>query len=295
MKRLNDGLDSTQKSPATQVYWNDLMRDLQPLSDGARGLWMMMLCHMALSPERGKLVNSDGTPWTEQRILRLSGDTLNHARRHLQELTLAAVFSVNPQGVFFNRRMVRDEYTRQIRQVAGTKGAEVKKQSVLLKQKSTNDEVPPRAFAEAKIDHSPRARAHTSSSSSLLTTTTTNGSKNGQPKTTTTTAGDLASRPSPLPDPEPETGERDFEAVLVPEIAELFEALGERVGMPGKPSAVSVKRTAKLNAECGRYADLAAVDAVLPDFLEARSKIQVPKSWRWFPTVVANAIAEGDL
>jgi len=166
MKRLNDGFDDTQKSPATQVYWNDLMRDLQPLSDGARGLWMMMLCHMALSPERGKLVNSDGTPWTEQRILRLSGDTLNHAKRHLQELTLATVFSVNPQGVIFNRRMVRDEYTRQIRQLAGTKGAEVKKQADLLKQKSTNAEVPPIANGQAKIDHSPRARAHTSSSSS---------------------------------------------------------------------------------------------------------------------------------
>ena len=45
----------------------------------------------------------------------------------------------------------------------------------------------------------------------------------------------------------------------------------------------------------GHAADLAAVDAVLPDFLDARSKLQVPKSWRWFPTVVANAITEGDL
>lgn len=177
MKRFNDGLDRPQKAPASQLYWADLMRDLTPLSDGARGLWMMMLCHMALSPRRGYLVTADGLGWNQESILRLSGDAGQSAKKHFLELKQNGVFSVNQDGIIYNRRMVRDAELSELRQVAGNKGVEARKQQaqqqILVNQKSTTaGDLGQRLveqnadFGQPKIDHSPRARAHTSSSSS---------------------------------------------------------------------------------------------------------------------------------
>lgn len=140
MKRLNDGLDRPQKSPASQLYWNDLLAELTPLSDIARGLWMVMLCHMALSPQRGKLVYADGSPWSVKDIKKLSGSGNRSAESAYSELNRKAVFSVLSDGTHFNRRMVRESELSKLRQVAGNKGVESRKQAVLVNQKSTMDE-----------------------------------------------------------------------------------------------------------------------------------------------------------
>lgn len=118
--------ERTGKAPAMQMYMNDLLRELNKLGCGARGLWVTMLCYMWDSPVRGALVHADGSPWTDEDVIRISGERGSVAAKYLQELERKAIFSrlrVTPEmrqsaisgahlrsgsQIIVNRRMYRE-------------------------------------------------------------------------------------------------------------------------------------------------------------------------------------------
>lgn len=120
------------KRPSFQFYPGDWLRDaaLRACSVQARGLWIDMLCFM-----------HEGSPYgylkVNQKVIQLDklaamvGLPVKETARYLEELQEAGVYSVDEAGTIYSRRMVKDEYKRNIRAEAGAKGGNPN----LLKQK----------------------------------------------------------------------------------------------------------------------------------------------------------------
>lgn len=112
------------KLPAFQFYPGDWRKDpgVQSLSFHDRGVWFEILCLMHESEERGKLLLR-GQPMPEDALSRLLGLDKQSLTKTLTTLVEYGVASCDPAtGVLFNRRMVRDEKLRKIRQEAGKLG-----------------------------------------------------------------------------------------------------------------------------------------------------------------------------
>lgn len=92
----------------SKFWWADWQNDpgLRLCSLGARGLWMEMLCLMALSPRPGYLV-INGSESLCLQLSRISSSRYNTVRKHLDELQKHFIFSLD-DGVIFSRRMVKD-------------------------------------------------------------------------------------------------------------------------------------------------------------------------------------------
>jgi len=111
------------KRPAFQFYPGDWLRDtaLRSVSVGARGAWIDMLCMM-----------HDGTPYGYLKVnlkvilpvnlARILGATLDEVEGWLAELAQAGVYSIDPDGCIYSRRMVRDEEFRESRAKCGKMG-----------------------------------------------------------------------------------------------------------------------------------------------------------------------------
>jgi hypothetical protein len=112
------------KKPAFQFYVGDWMKDpaLRACSLAARGLWIDMLCLMFEAPRRGYLQQANGQPTTQPQIARMTGCSSEEAAHLLQELEDSGVLSRTEHGVYFSRRMVRDESRREKCAEAGRKG-----------------------------------------------------------------------------------------------------------------------------------------------------------------------------
>lgn len=114
-----------QKLPAFMFFTGDWMKDpaLRSCSSGARGLWIDMLCLMFESDRRGYLQTRTAQPPTLEQLSRMTGncDTVE-VSRWLQELEDSGVVSKSPHGVYFSRRMVRDEHKRELCREAGKLG-----------------------------------------------------------------------------------------------------------------------------------------------------------------------------
>lgn len=114
------------KLPALMFYVRDWISDddLQACSLAARGMWIDMICLMHLSGIRGKLVFSNGKPWTDKQIVdRVTCPDTEEARyAALAELRERGVARTDADGATYNSRMVRDEHIRQVRSEAGSHG-----------------------------------------------------------------------------------------------------------------------------------------------------------------------------
>lgn len=113
------------KNPAFQFYPADWLRDpaLRSVTSGARGLWIDMLCLMWDCVPRGYLQTMSGKPFTAEMICRMSGNiSKDEVDRWLAELEDSGVLSRSTSGVFYSRRMVRDEHKRTLCQEAGKLG-----------------------------------------------------------------------------------------------------------------------------------------------------------------------------
>lgn len=88
----------------------------------ARGLWMDLLCLMHQSPERGYLLTALCGAVTPEQIARAVGASADDVRDLLRELEAAGVFSRDPRGVIFCRRMAREEEHRAKCAAAGKLG-----------------------------------------------------------------------------------------------------------------------------------------------------------------------------
>jgi len=108
------------KKPSLQFYPGDWRKDpsVNCLSLAARGLWFEMLILMHESPRRGYLALN------AQQLARSVGASLAETRLRLKELENAQTYSVDGEGMIFNRRMVRDEEISEVRSRAGKSGAE---------------------------------------------------------------------------------------------------------------------------------------------------------------------------
>lgn len=113
------------KNPAFQFYPADWLRDpaLRSVTSGARGLWIDMLCLMWDCVPRGYLQNMAGKPFSAEMICRMTGNiSKDEVDRWLAELEDSGVLSRSNTGVYYSRRMVRDEHKRVLCQEAGRKG-----------------------------------------------------------------------------------------------------------------------------------------------------------------------------
>lgn len=119
------------KRPAFQFYPADWLNDikLQTCSLGAQGLLVNLMCLMHQSEKYGYLLINGLNPPDKDvsHLLRLHHKTY---QARLIELLLYGVLCKDESGVIFCKRMVKDEYLREIRSIAGKLGG-----SPLLKQK----------------------------------------------------------------------------------------------------------------------------------------------------------------
>ncbi len=111
------------KRPSFQFYPSDWLRDtgLRTCSVGARGLWMDMICFMHEGNPYGtlKVGNKVILP---PNLAVMVGATLLDVEGWLEELESAGVFDRGAEGEIVSRRMIRDEYLRNIRAEGGKKG-----------------------------------------------------------------------------------------------------------------------------------------------------------------------------
>ena len=112
------------KAPAFQFYPGDWRRDVgvQSLDYEHRGMWIELLCMMWFSDERGRLVLPSGAPLPDGAIARNLGIEEAEWKQKRSTLLTFGVASEDESGVFYNRRMVRDEATRRQKADAGRKG-----------------------------------------------------------------------------------------------------------------------------------------------------------------------------
>lgn len=128
------------KLPNFQLYTGDWMKDpaLRSISEGARGLWIDLLCLMHEAPVRGVLAHYDGTPFSIRDISRATGIPEKRIPRYMSEFERVGLCSFSEQKAIISRRQVRDEVARERdrdRKAATRKAAE-------LSQSVRTDSVP---------------------------------------------------------------------------------------------------------------------------------------------------------
>lgn len=112
------------KLPAFQFYPGDWRKDpgVQSLDYFARGVWFEILCLMHESERRGFLL-LNGKPMPEPALASLLGIQLNLLKQNLSKIEGYGVASRDEKsGALICRRMIRDEYIREVRREAGKQG-----------------------------------------------------------------------------------------------------------------------------------------------------------------------------
>ena len=112
------------KRPSFQFYPGDYMKDpaLRACGMAARGMWVDCLCIMHESPIYGHLTLDGKSPVQMVNLARMTGITLVEAEGYMDELYRNGVSTKNEAGIIFSKRMVRDEYLRNIRAQGGKLG-----------------------------------------------------------------------------------------------------------------------------------------------------------------------------
>lgn len=111
------------KRPAFQFYPADWQKDpaLRSCSIAARGLWIEMMCVLHQCEPYGHL-SMNGNAMNTEQLARVVGDSPAVIKKLLAELEAAGVFSRNEKGCIYSRRMVKDEYIREVRAQSGRLG-----------------------------------------------------------------------------------------------------------------------------------------------------------------------------
>jgi hypothetical protein len=107
----------------TKWFWPDWLSDqgLRACSEGARGVWMDMLCVAAQNDPYG-YVGIKGQPLTPAAFARITGVASNHLRTLVAELEVHGVFSRDRAGNIYCRRMVREAKATERDRSNGRKG-----------------------------------------------------------------------------------------------------------------------------------------------------------------------------
>lgn len=143
------------KLPSFQFYPGDWLKDpaLRLCSPQARALWIDMLCLMWETESRG-ILRTNGIIWTEKDVEKTTGID----RKFLQELVQKGVCAkASRSGVFYSKRLVRDELKRSRLARNGQKGGKSGKQNPSKTEAKT----------EAKPKQNPKQNGGSSSSSSF--------------------------------------------------------------------------------------------------------------------------------
>src|ERR1700677_3040824 len=136
------------KRPSFQFYPGDYMKDpaLRACSLTARGLWMDCICLMHEGPEYGYLT-LDHKPLDKVILARIIGTTLSEVDGCLNELKQHGVYAVDDRGIITSKRMIRDEYLRNVRAEGGKHGGNpallAKKTQTMVVNKVGNKVSPP--------------------------------------------------------------------------------------------------------------------------------------------------------
>ncbi len=111
------------KRPAFQFYPSDWLSDtaLRMCSEGARGVWMDMICYMHEGVPYGHL-KVNGKVILPPTLARMIGCAVDAIEGYLAELQSAGVVQVDECGAYYSKRMVRDEQVREARASGGFKG-----------------------------------------------------------------------------------------------------------------------------------------------------------------------------
>jgi hypothetical protein len=159
-------MSRARKLPSFQFYPSDWLSDfaLRRCSASARGAWIDMLCLMWNSEKRGQLI-LNGVPIRENEIAKMVGVKPKSVR----ELESYGVLRKSRRrGIYFSRRMVRDERLRRNREVCGRIGG---------KLSASKGQANPQANPQAKRGSS----SPTSSPTSSPNRTDTESDKNNTP------------------------------------------------------------------------------------------------------------------
>lgn len=115
------------REPWSKFYWSDWRGDPRLRSCGlaARGLWMEMLSIMHEAQPYGHLL-VNGHAVTEHQLAIMVGASVSDVRRYRRELCASGVPSITEAGIWFSRRMVRDQAKRETAQKTGALGGNPK-------------------------------------------------------------------------------------------------------------------------------------------------------------------------
>jgi hypothetical protein len=152
------------RRPAFQFYPADWLTDLglRKCSIAARGLWVDMLCLAHKSERYGHLVVA-GAPMSDPEVVAaVAGASLEL----LAELEGARVFSRDPGGAIYSRRMVRDERVREARAAGGELGAVHGAKGAAHGRKGGRPQKPPLPKSGRGVKKPPPSSSSSSSSSS---------------------------------------------------------------------------------------------------------------------------------
>ena len=96
--------------PWMKFYPADWLSDvpLKSCSAAAQGLWISMVCVMHAAKPSGHLA-VNGRPMSGAMLAAQTGVPLKEVVRLVAELEAAGVFSRQPDGTIYSRRMIRDE------------------------------------------------------------------------------------------------------------------------------------------------------------------------------------------
>lgn len=110
--------------PWIKFYSKDALGDpmLRMVGPEARGVWYDMLWLMDVAERRGYLTRN-GHPWPDDELCRILAVTPDELARAKGKLLSAGVPSVEDKtGIWFNRRMVKDEQRRETGSESGRRG-----------------------------------------------------------------------------------------------------------------------------------------------------------------------------
>lgn len=144
--RLQVKNEKDNKSPGFWFYPADYERDVQVLSLPAQGLWMRMICWAAANEShRGFLELQSGEPMNEDDIAARVGRSPKDVKRCLDEMKRVGIFTTDPRGCIFSRRMARESSISDARKKAADSRWEKARRAAGLHEECTD-------FAPAKVD-----------------------------------------------------------------------------------------------------------------------------------------------
>lgn len=118
---------SVSRKPYSNFFWSDYRGDpkLRLCSFAARGLWMEILAIMHEATPRGFLT-IEGIAPNDQQLAVLTGGLLSEVKKLKKELLDSGVPSIEENGIWYSRRMVREDKKSDANKKSGALGGNPK-------------------------------------------------------------------------------------------------------------------------------------------------------------------------